>query len=91
VQPQAPVYNYTPPAPQQHPYYGIQAPVVAPQIEVMPKNWFSTPSVLAVHEPREERPWASLGVEIFRGMCMITGLVSADFFSNIPLLKKTGE
>ncbi len=84
--PQQPIPQYPP-----HPYYGIQAPVVAPQLEMMPKNWFSTPSVLAVHEPRVDRPWASLGVEIFRGVCMITGLVSADFFSNIPLLKKPEE
>jgi len=57
----------------------------------MPKNWFATPPVLGVHEPREERPWASLGVEVGRGMAMITGLISADFFSNVRLLKKPGE
>jgi hypothetical protein len=91
--------HYQPPAPQytqqsqqqQHGYYGIQTSVVAPQVEMMPRNWFTTPTVLSQHEPREDRPWASLGVELFRGAMMITGLIGADFFSNVPLLKKPNE
>jgi len=86
-QPQAYPYQQ----PQQHPYFGVQAPIVAPQVEMMPRNWFGVPQVLAQHEPREERPAAAFVVEVLRGMGMITGLISADFFSNIKLLRKPGE
>ena len=98
IQPPQPVQYVAPgqpaayyPQQPQHPYFTMQAPAIAPQVEMMPRNWFAVPQVLAVHEPREERPWAALGVEIGRGMAMITGLVGADFFSNIRLLKKPGE
>ena len=94
-QPARPAYptypqQYQPPPvqQQQHGYYGIQASAVAQPMEMMPRNWFTTPSVLGQHEPRQDRPWASLGMEVFRGACMIAGLISADFFSNVTLLKK---
>ena len=71
--------------------FAVQAPMAVPSVELMPRNWFAVPQVLAVHEPREERPGASFLVEVMRGMGMITGLVTADFFSNIPLLRRGGR
>ena len=73
------------------PQFGGQLPMVVPQVEMMPRNWFAVPQVLAVHEPRQERPLASFCTEVLRGMGMITGLVTADFMSNVPLLGKRKE
>lgn len=94
-QPQQPYYppsaqpmQYPAQPQQQQPYFGVQAPMLAPQVELMPRNWFAVPQVLAQHEPREQRPAASFLVEVLRGTGMITGLIAADFFSNISLLRK---
>jgi len=93
MQPQAPNYQQQQmrqqmPMQQQPQVYGNPSAVTYKQIELMPSNWYSIPSILQNMEPEDHFRTNSAAATVARGALFGALTSLAHYISFVPWIKK---